>query len=42
MEKAQKVALTHNDKTIEFIGQFKNGQPVGEVTVTCDGASSQV
>ena len=42
MDKAQKIALTYNEKTIELIGQFKNGQPVGEVTVSCDGASGQV
>jgi len=42
MEKAQKITLVFNGKTVELIGTFKNGKPTGEVSVTCDGSTGTV
>jgi len=42
MEKAQKVTVTWNGKTYGFIGTFKNGVPVGEVSVQVDSTTVQV
>ena len=30
MDKAKKITVKYNDKNVELIGAFKNGQPVGE------------
>jgi len=36
MEKAQKVTVQHNGKTIGLLGTFANGLPTGELTLSVD------